>query len=313
MAHRTMRTLVSLAAAGALIGILPSAAFATNTEYATRHHSSSAASTGSNAYQVQNQWGGPTAPWNQGGIFVIGSRSPQHVVAMNVTSSDGGVNLVGTMTYQGEGPIGFKGTLLGSNNYAVQNQWGGSSAPWHPGGTFVLGYRVNQNVVAINVTSPDQGVTLTGTMTYQGEGPIGFRAAQTQGTVYSDQNQWGGSTAPWQVGGTWVMGARTSQPVVALNLTSSDGGATLTGTMTYSGEGPIGFKATLLGANNYAVQNQWGGSSAPWHPGGQWIIGYRTGQNVVGISAMSSDGGTTLTGTMTYANEGPIGFRATSS
>lgn len=264
-----------------------------------------------NTYQVENQWGGENAPWHQGGIFVIGGRPDQNVVAVNITSGDGGRNFSGTMTYQGEGTIGFRGVLLGSNNYAVENQWGGDNAPWHPGGTFVLGHRADQNVVAIDVKSSDEGATLTGTMTYGGEGPIGFKATQTEGAVYSVQNQWGGSTAPWHIGGTWVLGARTSQPVVALEIGSPDGGATLTGTMTYSGEGPIGFKAAHEGANNYLVENQWGGDDAPWHPGGRWIIGYRTGQNTAGVDVTSSDDGATLSGTMTYANEGSIGFTGT--
>jgi hypothetical protein len=266
---------------------------------------------GSNAYQVENQWGGHSAPWNQGGIFVIGGRSDQCVVALNIMSGDGGRSLTGTMTYQGEGPIGFRGTLLGSNNYAVENQWGGVDAPLHPGGQWVIGYRVNQNVIAVDVKSSDDGATLTGTMTYNGEGPIGFNATQTEATVYSVENQWGGNQAPWHGGGTWVMGARAEQPVVAVDISSSDGGATLTGTMTCNGEGPIGFKGTRQGANNYAVENQWGGNQAPWQRGGQWIIGYRTDQNVVGVNVKSSDKGLTLAGTMTYANEGPIGFKAT--
>ena len=126
-------------------------------------------------YQVQNQWGGSSAPWNQGGKWVIGTRSGQNPIALNVTSSDGGKTLTGTMTYAGEGPIGFKGTLQGSNNYEVQNQWGGSSAPWNPGGLWIIGFRANQNVVALDITSSDGGKTLMGTMTYANEGPIGFK------------------------------------------------------------------------------------------------------------------------------------------
>ena len=97
--------------------------------------------------------------------------------------------------------------------------------------------------------------------------------------------------------------------MVAIESQSNDGGKTLNGTMTYNGEGPIGFKATLLGSNNYKVENQWGGSSAPWHPGGLWLIGDRENQNVVALSVKSDDGGKTLHGTMTYAGEGPIGFK----
>lgn len=132
------------------------------------------------------------------------------------------------------------------SQYSVQNQWGGSSAPWHPGGTWTLGGRNNQNPVAVAISSSDNGKTFTGTMTYAGEGPIGFKAAQTSGNSYNAQVQWGGNNAPWHEDGTWVIGARDNQACVALNVTSSDGGKTLNGTNTYSGEGPIGFKGALV-------------------------------------------------------------------
>jgi hypothetical protein len=44
---------------------------------------------------------------------VIGGRCPQPLVAMNVTSNDGGQTLTGSITYQGEGPIGFQGSING--------------------------------------------------------------------------------------------------------------------------------------------------------------------------------------------------------
>lgn len=260
-------------------------------------------------YQVKNQWGGASAPWNEGGKWVIGGRSKQNVIAINVKSDDGGQSLKGTMTYEGEGPIGFRAILSGSNNYTVENQWGGDSAPWHPGGNWVLGYRVDQNVVSIDVKSNDNGKTLEGAMTYKGEGPIGFQGTLSEGGAYTVENQWGGDSAPWNTGGTWALGSRSNQNVVATEIKSDDGGKTLNGTITYSGEGPIGFKATLSGSNNYMVENQWGGSSAPWHPGGLWIIGYRNNQNVVAVDIKSDDNGKTLNGTMTYKGEGPIGFK----
>ena len=266
--------------------------------------------TANNLQHVQNQWGGSSAPWNEGGMWIIGGRSDQKVIALNVTSNDGGNTLTGTMTYQGEGPIGFKGTLTQSNTHTVENQWGGSSAPWNPGGTWIIGSRADQNVVAIEVTSNDNGNTLTGTMTYQGEGPIGFKSASADGGVYRVENQWGGSSAPWNPGGTWIIGSRADQNVVAIDITSSDNGNTLTGTMTYQGEGPIGFKGVAFGSNNYTVENQWGGSSAPWNPGGTWVIGGRANQKVIALNVTSSDNGNTLTGTMTYQGEGPIGFKA---
>jgi len=130
-------------------------------------------------------------------------------------------------------------------------------------------------------------------------------------TLYQVKNQWGGSSAPWHEGGKWAIGGRANQNVVAINVKSVDGGKTLNGIMTYAGEGSIGFRATQSGSNNYTVENQWGGTAAPWHEGGKWILGSRTNQNVVELNLKSNDGGKTLNGTMTYAGEGPIGFRAT--
>ena len=72
--------------------------------------------------------------------------------------------------------------------YQVENQWGGSQAPWHEGGNWVLGYRANQNVVEINIKSDDGGKTLNGTMTYAGEGPIGFKGTMADGGAYTVEN-----------------------------------------------------------------------------------------------------------------------------
>jgi hypothetical protein len=262
-----------------------------------------------NLHIVQNQWGGSSAPWNLGGAWVIGCRQNQNVTSLNISSTDGGKTLNGTMTYAGEGPIGFRAAMTQNNNYMVENQWGGSSAPWNPGGTWIIGCRNGQHVVAVNVSSTDGGQTLNGTMTYANEGPIGFQSSLSDGGVYNTENQWGGSSAPWNPGGEWVMGCR-DQRIVAIDITSSDNGQTLNGTMTYAGEGPIGFKATLFGSNGYTVENQWGGSTAPWHPGGTWLMGCRDGQNMVALKISSDNNGATFNGTMTYAGEGPIGLRA---
>lgn len=77
------------------------------------------------AYSVENQWGGNQAPWNTAGAWVLGARSNQNVIGIDVTSDDGGNTLKGTMTYAGEGPIGFRGKRTSANNYTVENQWGG--------------------------------------------------------------------------------------------------------------------------------------------------------------------------------------------
>jgi hypothetical protein len=262
-----------------------------------------------NLHHVQNQWGGSSAQWNEGGMWVMGCRSGQNVVALNIASKDGGNTFTGEMKYAGEGAIGFRATLTQSNTYVVENQWGGSSAPWHPGGTWVMGCRAGQNVVAVNVESGDSGITMTGTITYNGEGPIGFKSELSDGAVYMAENQWGGAAAPWHQGGVWVLGCR-DQNVVEVKITSNDNGKTFTGSMTYAGEGPIGVRANAVAGNNYQVENQWGGTSAPWHPGGVWLIGCRAGQQAMALNISSADGGNTFNGGITYSGEGAIGFRA---
>ena len=261
-------------------------------------------------YTVQNQWGGNQAPWHDGGLMNIGNRGNQLPISLKVHSDDKGKSFTGTMTYVGEGPIGFRGALVTMNTYHVENQWGGNSAPWHDAGLFLLGARDSQAPVAFDLSSPDGGKSFTGTMTYAGEGPIGFKGTHADGNAYAAKNQWGGKTAPWHEGGEWALGCRAGQPVLALDVHSPDGGRTLVGTMRYAGEGPIGFRGTRTMANTYVVENQWGGNTAPWHPGGQFVIGCRGSQGVVAVQAESADGAV-LSGVMTYAGEGPIGLTLT--
>jgi hypothetical protein len=262
-----------------------------------------------NLHHVQNQWGGASAPWNEGGMWVIGCRAGQQVGGLNMSSGDGGKTFTGQVKYAGEGPIGLRATLAQCNTYRVDNQWGGPSAQWHSAGQWILGCRAGQHVVNINIESGDGGATMVGTITYAGEGPIAFRSERCDGGVVLAENQWGGSAVPWHPGGVWVMGCR-DQPVVALNIDSNDGGKTLSGTMAYAGEGPIGFRAAAVVGNNYRVENQWGGANAPWHPGGTWLLGSRAGQQVVSVNLSSGDNGETFNGGMTYAGEGTIGLRA---
>ena len=67
------------------------------------------------------------------------------------------------------------------------------------------------------------------------------------------ENQWGGSHAAWNPAGTWVIGWRPSQPIHAVDISSSDNGQSYSGSITYVGEGPIGFKATRVTGNSYTV------------------------------------------------------------
>lgn len=257
-------------------------------------------------YNIKNQWGGDTAPWKEGGKWILGTRDDQGLLAVNIQSSDRGETFVGTMVYEGERSIDVKAKRLSANTYEVENHWGEASTPWHPAGQWIIGMRSGQPIIALNIESTDNGNTLSGTMTYDGEGPIGFQASCSPGDVYAVKNQWGEDNTPWHEGGSWALGCRQDQRVVALDISSSDGGKTLVGTMRYSGEGDIGFKGNLIGVNNYQVENQWAGDNSPWHQGGLWIIGFRESQLVTALKLNSDDDGDTLQGEMTYTGEGEI-------
>ena len=136
--------------------------------------------------------------------------------------------------------------LVPGNKYQTYNQWGGSFAPWHDGGVFVIGGRNGQRIISVKISSANGGKTFDGVVQYQNEGPIGFRGLRKAQNRYSCLVQWGGVSAPWHIDGLWVLGARKTQSLVNVNISSVDGGKTFAGTITYKNEGPIGFKAKLI-------------------------------------------------------------------
>ncbi|HAO15637.1 MAG TPA: lectin ESA-2 [Tenacibaculum sp.] len=252
-------------------------------------------------YQVQNKWG--DSPFQNGGIYVLGSRSNQLIVDVNIKSEDGGKTLAGTITYQGEGPIGFKGVQVVGNNYKVKNEWGDT---WNDGGNWVIGGRDGQNVVALKASATSEGLDLIGEVTYEGEESILFEGEKISGSAYEIKNQHEEISESQSPEGVFVLGARDRQHPVSLDMDSEDNGKTLLGTMTYENEGVIGVKAIHVMGNVYSVQNQWNGEVSPWHPGGCFIIGGRVAQRVIEIQITSKDEGQNFSGEITYSNEEPI-------
>lgn len=127
-------------------------------------------------YQVETRSKKSKGNWAPGGTWTIGGRDNQPIVAMSVTSTDNGLTLIGTCTYDKEGPIAFRAKHLGNNAYAVENQWGGDKAKWHAGGTWILGDRKEARVTTLDFYSDDKGLSYTGTLGYSGEGGLQFRA-----------------------------------------------------------------------------------------------------------------------------------------
>lgn len=128
-------------------------------------------------YRVSVQWGGEAAPWHSEGVWRLGDRANQGLIELIAERRGTSDDLVGTATYSGEGPIGFRARWIRGNEYQVEYQWGGAKQPWDTGGVWRIGGRESQRIDAIDVSSPDLGQTLVGQVAYVGEGQLGFRGA----------------------------------------------------------------------------------------------------------------------------------------
>lgn len=129
-----------------------------------------------------------------------------------------------------------------SNVYRAEVQQG--AAPrWEPDGWYTLGGRGAQRAVAIDIRSTDDGQSLTGSMTYAGEGPLRLRLTHLRGGHFRTEVCWGGPDAPWHANGDMVLGSNGDiKPVLAFDVRSDDGGETLAGTVTYRGDAPIAWR-----------------------------------------------------------------------
>jgi len=116
--------------------------------------------------------------------------------------------------------------------YHVQNA-GNGNEPFHEEALFKIGDAAEPPITALDITSNDQGKTLSGTVTCKGGTPkeIHLPAMHHSQNVYAVGNS------------QWLLGARTQQAITALAIVSDDEGHTLNGTVTYEGERPIRFHA----------------------------------------------------------------------
>jgi hypothetical protein len=217
------------------------------------------------------QRGGNVEQWHPDGDWVLGGRDSQRVISIKIRSADRGKRLTGTITYDFEGPIGFKAASVGGNRYAVQNHWGGELAPWHDGGTWILGGRPNDRVIALDVVSEDHGETLQGEMTYEREGPIRFKATRTTRTTAREK--------PPELALTWLAALRANPKSPARSTT-------------------------------YRVTCQTGAETEPWRPAGDWVLGTRDNQPIVGVTIRSENAFTLFKGKIIYAGGDPLGFYA---
>ncbi len=128
-------------------------------------------------------------------------------------------------------------------NYTVTTTVGGTD---QPSSTWVLNSPNNpNNLIAVNISS--DGTTLTGTYQCKTKGPVGFSGKYAINSNHDVDvtTTWGGSTHP---GGTWKLGhPNNSNKIIALNVSASDDGTTLTGTCQHTTQGVLDCKCVLQG------------------------------------------------------------------
>lgn len=132
-------------------------------------------------YNVQIQYGGANAPWRDLGTWTVGSRTDSHPIELKfasgdgMTKHDGAKTLMGQVKYeQKEGMLSLRADRVSGNNYTFYTKKG--NADWAKDGTWVIAAKDNLPVIKLEAKSTDGGKTLVGTTTYQGEGPVGFKA-----------------------------------------------------------------------------------------------------------------------------------------
>ena len=147
---------------------------------------------------------------------------------------------------------------LGGRVHTAYIRW--PTGKWIQETNWELGGKGNdQRVVMLNVAQvvDKWGYrVLTGKMQYSGESKQrDFNGRQFPDDVVTDRRRWmvnTGFDTPdvndqfyMDFDGRWIMGGRTTQRLVMLNLFSIDNGLSMYGTISYDNEGPLEFRTAL--------------------------------------------------------------------
>lgn len=132
-------------------------------------------------YRVQSQWGDE---WHEEGLFKIGDAQDGSIIALSCELDDQGDTLFGTVTYVAtdkEEPSKkkeFQAIPRSENVYDIKIGESESPTKWLPRGQWLLGTRKHQKIIAMAIDSNNDGRILSGTVMYEGEGPMNFRFIQ---------------------------------------------------------------------------------------------------------------------------------------
>ncbi|MFY1670629.1 hypothetical protein ACN27G_11785 [Plantactinospora sp. WMMB334] len=216
-------------------------------------------------------------------------------------------SFTGTAQFPGEGPVGYRGTLVSSDPMSCDEvavfdsdvEWGGT---WHNDARTTMLIDNRRTVVGPDAVAADTAVTwtgpngsgdivfdtagsFTGTARFPGEGPVGYRGAGMEVCAvanYRTEARWGGA---WHGDAVLslmidnrrtVVGADGVATGTAVAWTGPNGNGDIvfdttdsfTGTAQFPGEGPVGYRGTFERSEAIICADAGYTTEARW--GGAW-------------------------------------------
>ncbi|MEM7010005.1 MAG: hypothetical protein AAF585_00855 [Verrucomicrobiota bacterium] len=121
-------------------------------------------------FRIQQRQQFSELPWEDVGEWVIGGLSTARLVQLEVYTDNPEGHLQGSLCYNQQATINFRGNRTAQNTYQVDHQWC-DSANWYPCGTWTLGHQPDSHLLVIDLFSEDGGKSMYGSFCYMGGFP----------------------------------------------------------------------------------------------------------------------------------------------
>lgn len=145
-------------------------------------------------YFVRGEFG---EKWLDLGVFKFSDTTPPKIVALSINSPDNGHSLMGHVGYEGETFTHVRARSSASqadiNTYKIKHFASDEESAEdvekkiHLDGEWSLGGRRDKKITGIDIASIDQGLTLSGTITFQDEAPIKCKAVRAGSKLFQTQ------------------------------------------------------------------------------------------------------------------------------
>ncbi len=120
--------------------------------------------------------------------------------------------------------------------------WGNEAGKWLDFGAFKISGLLQQALIALKISSVNEGRRLVGKVAYSGEGYVDVEAEWIEQNSYKVIHRLNGAFSERHPNGTWILGGRDDKKIIHIDITSADNGRTVRGTISYTGEPSINLK-----------------------------------------------------------------------